>query len=40
MGLNSTTAEATAGGGVKASGFSVKSRRGRVRHWASTARRP
>ena len=34
IGVNSTTAEATVGGGVKASGFSVNSRRGRVRHWA------
>ena len=40
MGVNSTIAEATEGTGVKASGFTVKSRRGRVRHWAITASRP
>ena len=40
IGTNSTTAEATAGGGVNASGFSVKSSRGRVRHCAITASRP
>ena len=39
-GMNSTTAEATAGGGVKACGFSVKRRRARVRHCVSTASRP
>ena len=40
MGVNSTMAEDTVGGGVKASGFTVNSRRGRVRHWAITASRP
>ena len=40
MGANSTIAEETVGGGVKASGFTVKSSRGRVRHWAITASRP
>ena len=40
MGVNSTMAEDTEGAGVKASGFTVNSRRGRVRHWAMTASRP
>ena len=39
-GTNSTTAEATFGGGVKAAGGSVSSSRVRARHWEMTARRP
>ena len=40
IGWNSTSAEATVGAGVKASGLIVNSRRARQRHWAITARRP